>query len=113
MNDFLNNSIFDVDCDLLLIPISTNGTISNSFRSGLDELNIATDLWKKNNYELGDVILLPEKAKRKLIAFVCTVDGNQSAYYAIRLIGKRLSEKVAELKHIKKIVASIIRNGSR
>ncbi|WP_281867701.1 leucine-rich repeat domain-containing protein [Flavobacterium sp. GSB-24] len=112
MNDFLNNSIFDVDCDLLLIPISTNGTISNSFRSGLDELNIATDLWKKNNYELGDVILLPEKAKRKLIAFVCTVDGNQSAYYAIRLIGKRLSEKVAELKHIKKIAAPLLGTGA-
>ena len=55
MHDFLNDNIFNVDCDLLLIPISTAGTISNSFRSGLEELDIAEDLWENKKYELGDV----------------------------------------------------------
>lgn len=112
MNDFLNDNIFNVDCDLLLIPISTSGTISNSFRSGLEELNIATDLWENKDYELGDVKILPEKSKGKFIAFVCTVDGYDSAYYAIRLIGKRLAEKTIELKNIKEIASPILGTGA-
>lgn len=112
MNDFLNDNIFDVDCDLLLIPISTAGTISNSFRSGLDELNIPTDLWKDKDYELGDIKILPKKSKNKFIAFVCTVDGYDSAYYAIRLIGKRLAEKVIELEGIREIATPILGTGA-
>lgn len=112
MNDFLNDNIFDVDCDLLLIPISTVGTISNSFRSGLEEMNIATDLWENKDYELGDVRILPEKSKRKFIAFVCTVDGYDGAYYAIRSIGKRLAEKVTELKDIREIASPILGTGA-
>ncbi|MDN3692284.1 leucine-rich repeat domain-containing protein [Chryseobacterium tructae] len=112
MNDFLNDNIFNVDCDLLLIPISTAGTISNSFRSGLEELDIAEDLWENKKYELGDVKILPKKSKRKFIAFVCTVDGHDSAYYAIRLIGKRLAEKVVELKYIREIASPILGTGA-
>jgi GTPase SAR1 family protein len=112
MNDFLNANIFDVNCDLLLIPISTTGTISNSFRSGLEKLNIATDLWENKDYELGDVKILPKKSKRKFIAFVCTVDGSNGAYYAIRLIGKRLAEKVTELKGIREIATPILGTGA-
>ena len=112
MNDFLNENIFDVNCDLLLIPISTAGTISNSFRSGLDELDIATDLWENKDYELGDIKILPKKSKSKFIAFVCTVDGYDGAYYAIRLIGKRLAEKVTELKDVREIATPILGTGA-
>ncbi|GAA0875437.1 hypothetical protein GCM10009118_18460 [Wandonia haliotis] len=112
MNDFLNENIFDVDCDLLLIPISTAGTISNSFRSGLEELDIATDLWEDKDYQLGDIKILPKKSKNKFIAFVCTVDGYDGAYYAIRLIGKRLAEKVSELKNIREIATPILGTGA-
>ena len=112
MNDFLNDSIFNVDCDLLLIPISTVGTISNSFRSGLEELNIPTDLWEDKDYELGDIKILPKKTKNKFIAFACTVDGYDSAYYAIRLIGKRLAEKITELKDVREIATPVLGTGA-
>ena len=112
MNDFLNKNVFDVDCDLLLIPISTAGTISNSFRSGLEELDIVTDLWENKDYELGDIKILPKKSKNKFIAFVCTVDGYNGAYYAIRLIGKRLAEKVTELNDIREIATPILGTGA-
>lgn len=112
MNDFLNENIFDVDCDLLLIPISTAGTISNSFRNGLEELGIATDIWENKDYELGDIKILPKKSKGKFIAFVCTVDGYDGAYYAIRLIGKKLAEKVTELKDIREIATPILGTGA-
>lgn len=105
MNDFLNDNIFDVPCDILVIPISTAGTICNSFRNGLEELNISTNLWEYKDYELGDVKILPQKSENKYIAFACTVDEYDSAYYAIRLIGKRLAEKLTELKDIREIAS--------
>ncbi len=113
MNDFLNDNIFDVNCDLLLIPISTAGTISNSFKSGLEELDITPDVWENRNYELGDVKILPKKSKRKFVGFACTVNGNHGAYYAIRLIGKRLAEKVTELKGVREIATPILGAGAR
>lgn len=72
MNDFVSENIFDVGCDLLVIPISTDGTVSNSFRSGLEELDIATDLWENKDYELGDIKILPKKSKSKFIAIIYT-----------------------------------------
>lgn len=112
MNDFFNENIFNVDCDFLVIPISTAGTISNSFRNGLERLDVSTDLWENKDYELGDIKILPQKSKSKFIAFVCTVDGYNGAYYAIRLIGKRLAEKVTELKNIKEIATPILGTGA-
>jgi len=112
MNNFLNKNIFDVNCDLLVVPISTEGTISNSFRNGLEELKISTNLWGNKNYKLGDVQILPKESRNKYIAFVCTVDQYNSAYYIIRQIGKILAEKVLELNNISKIAIPILGTGA-
>ena len=112
MNDFLNNSIFNIKSDLLVIPISTEGTISNSFRDGLEELNISSEVWKNENYSLGEIKIIYQQAINKYIAFVCTVDKFSSAYYAIRLIGKRLAEKIIELDSIKEIASPILGTGA-
>ncbi len=112
MNDFLNDSIFNIDCDLLVVPISTEGTISISFRRGLEKLNVPTDLWEHDNYKLGDLKILPEKSNNKYIAFACTVDQYHSAYFAIRLIGKRLSGKAIRLSGIREIATPILGTGA-
>lgn len=112
MNDFLNDSIFNVDSDLLVIPISTEGTISNSFRNGLEKLNISSEVWKNENYNLGEIKIIYQQVIYKYIAFVCTVDKFSSAYYAIRLIGKRLAEKIIELDSIKEIASPILGTGA-
>lgn len=112
MNDLLNNNIFDVDCDLLVIPISTEGTISNSFRNGLEKLNISEKVWKEKNYKLGDIQIIYQEKINKYIAFACTVDKYSGAYYAIQLIGKRLAEKTIELNNIREIVSPILGTGA-
>ncbi|MBA9074342.1 Leucine-rich repeat (LRR) protein/GTPase SAR1 family protein [Flavobacterium gossypii] len=116
MNDFLNENIFDVDCDLLIIPISIDGTVSNSFRKGLDKLNVTEDFWAYKKYKLGDILILPKRKGNKYIyiVFACTVDQYNSAYYAIRLIGKRLADKVIELKlnGIREIATPILGTGA-
>ncbi len=112
MNDLLKESVFDVNCDLLLIPVSTIGTISNAFREGLEQLNISSDFWEDNDFRLGDVIILPEKVGNKFIAFVCTVDAHSSAYFAIRLIGRKIAEEVVKLKYIKEVVSPILGTGA-
>ncbi|MCT4646814.1 MAG: leucine-rich repeat domain-containing protein [Carboxylicivirga sp.] len=112
MNDFLNDSIFDVESDLLVIPISTEGTISISFRRGLEKLNISPDVWEKESFELGVVKVLTQKSHNRYIAFACTVDKFKSAYFAIKQIGKRLAEKVVELDNIKEIATPILGTGA-
>lgn len=112
MNDFLNDSIFNIDCDLLVIPISTERSISSPFQRSLEKLNFSTDLWKHENFELGDVKILPKKSGKKYIALACTVAQNNSAYFAIRLIGKRLAEKVIELNDIREIATPILGTGA-
>lgn len=112
MNDFLNNNIFDIDCDLLVIPISTEGTISNSFQNGLKELNISEKIWREKKYKLGDVQIIYQEKIYKYIAFVCTVDKNKGAYYAIRAIGKKLAERTIELQNIREIACPILGTGA-
>lgn len=112
MNDFLNEDLFNINCDLLVIPISTEGTISNSFRTGLEQLNIPTEAWLNKRYELGEIRLYPLQPENKQIVFACTVDQYKSAYYAIRLIGKRLAEKVIELGNIQEIATPILGTGA-
>lgn len=112
MNDFLNESIFNIDCDLLVIPISTERTISSPFQRGLEKLNISTDFGIQEKFELGDVKIFPKKYGRGYIAFVCTVDQYNSSYFAIRLIGKRLAEKVIELNDIREIATPILGTGA-
>ncbi|MFV0403618.1 MAG: COR domain-containing protein [Bacteroides graminisolvens] len=112
MNDFLNDSIFNVESDLLVIPISTEGTISNSFRNGLEKLNISTEIWENRNLKLGEIKILHQQEINKYIAFVCTVDRYNSFYYAIRLIGKRLAEKIVEIGGVREIATPILGTGA-
>jgi len=112
MNDFLYDSIFNIDCDLLVIPISTEGTISISFRRGLEKLNIPADLWNHDNYKLGDLKILPQKSGNKYIAFACTVEQYDSAYYAIRLIGKILADQAIELGGVREVATPILGTGA-
>lgn len=108
MIDIRIADIFSIECDLLVIPISTMGTLSISFAEGLEKLNISPELWQDKEYELGDVKIIYEKQAKKYIAFVCTVDNGKSFYYVIRLIGKRLAQKIAELADVRSIVTPVL-----
>lgn len=114
MLDFLHENIFSVDCDLLVIPISTEGTISNSFKEGLKNLFFSDDLWENRLLQLGDIsiVKLQSLEKEMYIAFACSVDRNSSSYYAIRLIGKTLAGMLKDLKDVKKIATPLLGTGA-
>jgi GTPase SAR1 family protein len=112
MSDLLNVTVFSAECDLLIIPISTNGAISESFAEGLEKLNVSSVHWKGRSYELGDVYLINEKQAGRYIAFACTVDNDKSAYYVIRLIAKKLANRIIGLKGIRRIATPILGTGT-
>lgn len=112
MNDFFYSDIFTVDCDLLVIPISTEGTLSSSFSDGLEYLNIPSYVWKDKIYQLGEVSIYYSKEAQKYIAFACTVDRQTSWYFAIRMIGRSLANKVTELDGISEIASPLLGTGA-
>lgn len=112
MKNLFNDSIFNIKCELLVIPISIQGSISSVFRRGLEQLSVPEEIWKQEVYELGDVKILPNKWGGKYIAFACSVNRYDSAYYAIRLIGKRLAEATTRFNNIKEIGTPILGTGA-
>lgn len=114
MLDFINDDIFNVKCNLWVIPVSTEGTISRSFRAGLDKLQLSDD-WEGKSYKLGDVeirALDRTKGSRKYIAFACSVDEFSSAYFAVRMIGRKLAKIIQGLDDVKEIATPILGTGA-
>jgi len=113
MLDFLNEDIFEVDSDLIVIPIATSGSISSSFLKGLNNIGFSSLVYRKS-YKLGDVNIIASEglAKFKYVGFVCAVDDYSSSYAVIRDIGRNLGEKVRAYKDIKVIATPILGSGA-
>ncbi|MFX1706890.1 COR domain-containing protein [Chitinophaga sp. CC14] len=113
MLDYINDDIFNVECNLLVIPVSTEGTISKSFRAGLNKLQLSDD-WEGKPYNLGDVEIrvLDRKGSRKYIAFACSVEEYNSAYFAIRMIGRKLARIIQGMDDVKEIATPILGTGA-
>ncbi|MNJ86521.1 Internalin-A precursor [compost metagenome] len=109
--NFFNIDIFDVSCDLLVIPISTEGGISPSFFRGLEKLNVTPHFWVRD-YVLGEVNVTYSKEAKMYLAFVCTVDKNESRYYVIRSIARELARQIIPLNKIKKIAIPLLGTGA-
>nr|WP_314498884.1 COR domain-containing protein [uncultured Chryseobacterium sp.] len=107
--DILQQSIYDVNADLRVIPISTEGTISNSFKNGLEKINLPFE-FDDRNFQLGDIEIIPLKTTK--IAFVCTVDNYKSEYYAIRLIGRRLANDIHKFGNVNTIALPLLGTGA-
>lgn len=112
MLEFLNEDIFDVDCDMVVIPFSSSGTMSASFKDGLARNGIKIKLSRKT-YKLGDVeIQRQKKGNFRYIAFVCTVSDLDSSYSVIRRIGRTLGSKIKELERVRNIASPILGTGA-
>ncbi len=110
MNDFINENIFDIEWDLIVIPVSTVGTISRSFQEGLEKYFPDYTL-KKRVYKLGDIEI--EKLNdKKLIALACSVEEFSSSYATIRKIGKNLADSLHNLKSVREIATPILGTGA-
>ncbi|MBF4487734.1 COR domain-containing protein [Flavobacterium sp. CSZ] len=113
MLDFVNASVFDYDCEIIVVPVSTEGTISRSFEDGLDNLDISIEFEQKK-FRLGDVYFheVISESRLKFVAFACVVDNYKSAYFAIRLAARQLARFVNEHPDILEIGTPILGTGA-
>lgn len=113
MSSIANTSVFKRECDLVIIPISTNGTISASFYNGLLEEFPAFD-FRQRKLRLGDVVIDKRQSRggKCIIAFACTVDNYKSNYASIRKVGRELAVKVKDLNEIQSIATPILGTGA-
>lgn len=113
MLDFFNDDVFNIECDMVVVPISTVGTISDAFKNSFERLKIKFIL-KSQSYKLGEIELqeFPQNSSFKFIAFVCTVEEYSSSYYAIQMIGRSLGEKLQDIDDVKEIATPILGTGA-
>jgi GTPase SAR1 family protein len=95
MNDLILKSVFDTKSAVVVIPVSTDGTMSDSFRK-TPEGTFIYNQTRGKKYRLGDINYIKEKFHGVNYIVACSVDKYQSAYYALRLIGQRLGRLATE-----------------
>lgn len=114
MLELYNKDVFDVNCDLIVIPISTDGGISESFLRGFEQHDLVPKL-KAGKYKLGDIeiqTISNRKRSIKYIAYACTVENHNSGYFAIRSIGKLLGQRVVKLRSVRTIASPVLGTGA-
>lgn len=95
-------NIFDSVEEVIVIPCSTTGTISGTFREGVYKAGISISS-PDNQLNLGDIFFITQTGSKisnlKYVALACTVDTNLqgSTYKAIRDIGYNLARKLPEV----------------
>lgn len=114
MYNLVEDDLFtSTSSDLIIVPISTSGTISMSFQKGLNANNIACNLRKKN-YELGEVEFVAIRSFKtftRFIAYACTVHNNHSYYNTVRLIAKEIRQ-FADENRIITIASPVLGSGA-
>ncbi len=114
IDSFINRDIFDYQCEVLVIPVSWVGTVSDSFGWGLKNvLQWTSTQVQPTSYELGEIKVHPIKGHPYLryILFACTVEYGQGSYGAIRKIATELA-KFAYQQGITEIAVPLLGTGS-
>lgn len=112
MLDFFLDDLFNIDCDMIVVPISTIGTMSESFHSGVRKISSHLAPLKAK-YNLGEVEIQPTKHYPvKYIVFACVVEDSSSSYGTIRQIGKNLGKELQAIKDVLTIATPIIGTGA-
>ncbi|RLJ73661.1 leucine-rich repeat domain-containing protein [Pedobacter alluvionis] len=114
MRDFIFEDVFASNADVIVVPISTNGTCSASFQRGLDFHDVTLP-HKTVRYRLGDILVRQTKgmSTTRYIILACSVDGRPgSSYAAIRQIAYNLADWTKEVRNIKLIASPILGSGA-
>jgi internalin A len=113
MNDIIFSGVFEAGCDLVVVPISDEATISSSF---LDEmyrsrLNVSPF---KDAYILGEVEFqkIVNHKTVKYIAFVCTVSRVENNNKALERIARKLSIGTKRKSTITRIAIPLLGTGA-
>ncbi|MDB4922921.1 leucine-rich repeat domain-containing protein [Mucilaginibacter sp.] len=112
MSEIELQDIFQIDCDLIIIPISTVGSLSGPFAKYLNEHEVPQSAYRKS-YQLGEVEIVPfETPHFRYIAFACAVEDFTSNYTAIRQIGRTVAQQITQLEDVKLIASVILGTGA-
>ena len=104
--------LFEGTSDMIVLPCSSSGTITQFVFSRLKTHNIP---FPKSNMKLGDVDLLPFKGAENFaqyVAFAVSVNNNYSELSAIERIGEQLGKLTIENSAIKIIHAPLLGAGA-
>jgi len=104
--------LFNGTSDLIVLPCSTSGTITQFVFSRLKTYNIPLP---KSNMELGDIDMLPFKGAENFaqyVAFAFSVKNNYSEVTAIERIGEKLGKLTTENPAIQIINAPLLGAGA-
>lgn len=91
-------SVLKSSADIIAIPHSTVGTVSDPFKGFLEEHGVRHLV--PGGSQLGDIVVVKNSKNQvpQFIAFCCSVDDNWSHYSAIRKIGHSLGKWATQYK---------------
>jgi hypothetical protein len=105
-------NLFDGPSDLIVLPCSTNGTITGFVAAALSDYKIP---YPKNSYKLGDVDIRPFEGGENIaqfVAFAASVGHMASTEEAIRSIGNQLGAATLEYSSIKAVSTPLLGAGA-
>ena len=104
--------MFDGPSDLIVLPCSTSGTITEFVRDRLINHRIP---YPKPGMKLGDVTVMPFQGGESIaqyVAFAASVRGNSTTEEAIRRIGEQLGSATVEQPTIRRVSAPLLGAGA-
>src|SRR5947209_3651382 len=104
--------MFDGPSDLIVLPCSTSGTITDFVRQRLVHHRIP---YPKSGMKLGDVTVMPFQGGENIaqfVAFAASVAANSSSREAIHRIGEQLGEATREGSTIRRVSAPLLGAGA-
>jgi hypothetical protein len=104
--------MFDGPSDLIVLPCSTSGTITNFVRERLMHHNIP---YPKCGMNLGDISIRPFEGGENIaqyVAYAASVHGDSSSTAAIQRIGEQLGSATASQSTIRLVSAPLLGAGA-
>ena len=107
-----HGDMFDGPADLIVLPCSTSGTITQLVRRRLVHHRIP---YPNAGMELGDVHVMPfdgGESIAQFVAYAASVEANDSSKAAIHRIGLALGEATREWPTIRRVSAPLLGAGA-
>src|SRR4051812_26623736 len=104
--------MFDGPSDLIVLPCSTSGTITDFVRKRLVHHRIP---YPKTGMRLGDLSVVPFEGGENIaqfVAYAASVEANSSTGPAIRRIGEQLGDATKEWPTVRRVAAPLLGTGA-
>lgn len=100
-----NTDLFSQSTDIVVLPCSRSGTISDSIAAQIEKHDIPRTRWRKELGEIEIIQLSPDNSYAKYVCWAASVAATYSTLAALRTIGRDVAQ-VAESRRNIRIVSS-------